>query len=787
MTPCTPKLHPSSHDVPPLVAHQPFPSEPTRSLIPTNIASIMAIKTECYFEFLLPPEKAFVCHGYGRRLTHKEERCVLKPKRLRLARFHSLPRMGRSSTAFPASSYLSLEDQTTCTSPSPFNSAKCIGSLVMSLVSAVPGVGVLSRAFSPLQTSDQRRQWMRSESILQTTAAVMAIFAWFSRRVGGLSLIALLTLTYWVLSHEYNAARRLVKPDSTDKTPPSRFSYGAGVWSYVFAYYSLLIHFLVFIAPIRACMAVWDITASLRKDARLHAIRDYKTHRPRRDSQASISSSETLTTERLSISASSVDPMSDIELSSMSESEEPTADSVIHAIIIPNYKEEIDTLRESLEVLACHPHAAMTYDASPLQIYLGMEQREVKGESKALELIQEFGRKFRRMDYTTHPGDIPGEAAGKGSNMAWAAKKLSEKYSTKTRNNVVITSMDADSHLASKYFAQVTNMHLSNPDTALNTLYAAPIIFDRNAHNVPALVRTADVLWCAAGMSGLYNGSVLSPPTSVYSVPLALVDRVGGWDTDAEAIGEDLHMFVKCFFATNGNLTCRTIMSPVSQSNITSGSGAGIRGAARDIGARYSQALRDDADFYVPENQANGGDAEVAAENGIFSDVVQETIQAPDWERIFYMYHRLFEAHFLPVHMAVLVIASAIWAWITEGNGDPNGLSWTFTISAILRTVGFMAIGAYLFLYESYHRLAVQARERDMRHAGLDSGMSFSHRSFKKNILDYTLIPLVAPLYGTVPAMQAAVAQLWTVNLVYQVSKKESRQKVEKPSVADMA
>lgn len=660
---------------------------------------------------------------------------------------------------------------------------------------------------------------MRSESILQTTAAVMAIFAWFSRRVGGLSLIALLTLTYWVLSHEYNAARRLVKPDSTDKTPPSRFSYGAGVWSYVFAYYSLLIHFLVFIAPIRACMAVWDITASLRKDARLHAIRDYKTHRPRRDSQASISSSETLTTERLSISASSVDPMSDIELSSMSESEEPTADSVIHAIIIPNYKEEIDTLRESLEVLACHPHAAMTYD-----IYLGMEQREVKGESKALELIQEFGRKFRRMDYTTHPGDIPGEAAGKGSNMAWAAKKLSEKYSTKTRNNVVITSMDADSHLASKYFAQVTNMHLSNPDTALNTLYAAPIIFDRNAHNVPALVRTADVLWCAAGMSGLYNGSVLSPPTSVYSVPLALVDRVGGWDTDAEAIGEDLHMFVKCFFATNGNLTCRTIMSPVSQSNITSGSGAGIRGAARDIGARYSQALRhmwgaldsgfalrqgarlwrdrklttrafrplhqhtgDDADFYVPENQANGGDAEVAAENGIFSDVVQETIQAPDWERIFYMYHRLFEAHFLPVHMAVLVIASAIWAWITEGNGDPNGLSWTFTISAILRTVGFMAIGAYLFLYESYHRLAVQARERDMRHAGLDSGMSFSHRSFKKNILDYTLIPLVAPLYGTVPAMQAAVAQLWTVNLVYQVSKKESRQKVEKPSVADMA
>lgn len=192
----------------------------------------------------------------------------------------------------------------------------------------------------------------------------MSVFTWCSQRVGGLSLIALLALTYWVLSHEYTAARRLVKPDSSDKAPLARFSYGGGIWSYFFAYYSLFIHFLVFIAPIRACMAVWDITASLRKDARLHAIRDYKMHRPRRESQSSISSSETLTPGRLSISASSTEPMSDVELSSMSESEEPTAASVIHAIIIPNYKEEIDTLRESLEVLACHPHAAMTYDVS---------------------------------------------------------------------------------------------------------------------------------------------------------------------------------------------------------------------------------------------------------------------------------------------------------------------------------------------------------------------------------------------------------------------------------------
>lgn len=134
-------------------------------------------------------------------------------------------------------------------------------------------------------------------------------------------------------------------------------------------------------------------------------------------------------------------------------------------------------------------------------------------------------------------------------------------------------------------------MHLAYPETATTTLYSAPIIFDRNAHLVPPLVRIADVLWCAAGLSGLYSNSSIRPPTSVYSVPLELADRVGGWDADPEAIGEDLHMYLKCFFALNGNLTTRTVLAPVSQSNV-SGSGKGLQGQINGYRARYKQAMR---------------------------------------------------------------------------------------------------------------------------------------------------------------------------------------------------
>lgn len=71
-----------------------------------------------------------------------------------------------------------------------------------------------------------------------------------------------------------------------------------------------------------------------------------------------------------------------------------------------------------------------------------MEIRENNVELKAMGLVQEFIKKFRSMDFTIHPANIPGESAGKGSNMAWAVRKLSEKYSMETRKDVIVTGID---------------------------------------------------------------------------------------------------------------------------------------------------------------------------------------------------------------------------------------------------------------------------------------------------------------------------------------------------------
>jgi len=73
-----------------------------------------------------------------------------------------------------------------------------------------------------------------------------------------------------------------------------------------------------------------------------------------------------------------------------------------------------------------------------------MEQREPDVEAKALMLTEEFATKFRSIHYTFHPPDIPGESAGKGSNVAWAARKLSERYPMEQRRDVIITGIDGE-------------------------------------------------------------------------------------------------------------------------------------------------------------------------------------------------------------------------------------------------------------------------------------------------------------------------------------------------------
>lgn len=73
-----------------------------------------------------------------------------------------------------------------------------------------------------------------------------------------------------------------------------------------------------------------------------------------------------------------------------------------------------------------------------------MEARDPDGESTAKHLQTIFAGRFLDLRYTMHPGDIPGEAPGKSSNVSWAAKDVQRRYhDSAASKDVLVTVMDS--------------------------------------------------------------------------------------------------------------------------------------------------------------------------------------------------------------------------------------------------------------------------------------------------------------------------------------------------------
>lgn len=193
----------------------------------------------------------------------------------------------------------------------------------------------------------------------------MSLFTWCAQRAGGLSMIVLIALCYWVISRESTTEQHRYKyeqPNNQGTYYSSTSTTGAGIWTYLFSYYCLLIHVLVCVFPLRACWTVWTLTQSLKRAAQSHSLLDLKKLASRRDSYTSVSSSETLISSHNGGCSSTTSEAGDIDPELYTDGVSGAGDNVIHAIVIPNYKEEHDTLKETLEVLASHPQAQDSYD-----------------------------------------------------------------------------------------------------------------------------------------------------------------------------------------------------------------------------------------------------------------------------------------------------------------------------------------------------------------------------------------------------------------------------------------
>ncbi len=216
------------------------------------------------------------------------------------------------------------------------------------------------------------------------------------------------------------------------------------------------------------------------------------------------------------------------------------AKEIRHFIIIPNYKEHLHKLDETI-----HSIADNDLGSENLYLVLAFEKREIDASKKAETIYETFKSRFKDILICYHPL-LPDEEAGKASNQTYAAKFVDSYVHTNgwDSQSILLTICDADSHMPKNYFSYLTYEYLRD-DQRLYHFFWAPVLLYNNFWQLPTIVRMQATLSSIIRLAFLSEKDKLIQ-TSTYSTNLWLLKKIHFWDVDI--IPEDWHIYFQAFF-----------------------------------------------------------------------------------------------------------------------------------------------------------------------------------------------------------------------------------------------
>ncbi|KAK4519141.1 uncharacterized protein ATC70_009373 [Mucor velutinosus] len=453
------------------------------------------------------------------------------------------------------------------------------------------------------------------------------------------------------------------------------------------------------------------------------------------------------------------------------------SDFLVHAFVIPNYAEPEALMRDTIGRIAIHKKARTNY-----VIILAMESSEIYHRTKSENLKEHFKDDFLQFVITNHPSDLPGEARGKGSNISYGARKGTAEMiaSGIDKNRIIITICDSDSHVPELYVLEVERA-FSRSQNPYYRVFAPPIFFGRNCFKVPAAVRVTDITWSSMILANLSSSRGIGFPCSTYSISWKLADQVGYWDTDADAVGEDMHMTLKCLFKTEGQARMTPIFVPINLTNVET------QGYIENLKARFVQAKRHYngvADVAYTLRSALNLPTYCVDANGVggkpptkATAKLDENACTTFWFDRIVIVLKVLETHFVPVtsgwlmFFAVPLMQFAFYP--PEGYGpylDPSVnpvlvSSFYLRVWNVLKfTTLFLPFPLFgtLGIYENLHRfidIEFFKKTKDETRT-------------RKNYFDYVSMPIAAWMFMTLPSNIASCKRLFKARDQYIVAKK---------------
>src|SRR5258708_32988868 len=379
-----------------------------------------------------------------------------------------------------------------------------------------------------------------------------------------------------------------------------------------------------------------------------------------------------------------------------------------HVVIIPNYNENIEKLRISINSIA-----EQTLPSKMIYVILAMEQREENGENKANILIKEFKQKFAGITAYYHP-DVLGETKGKSSNQSYSSRMFYEQYINTGKidiNYVTVSSVDADSIFDKQYFAYLTYKFLSDPKRYSKFWQSANVNYN-NFWQVPAPIRVISFfgsLW----RTGLLIQKDRLIANSTYSLSYKLLSDIGFWDVDV--IPEDYRIFFKAFYKKSGNIWVEPIFLKTSMD--------------APLSSTYMKSLKNK---YNQELRWSWG----VSDDPLFIQWWLTVPGVPFFRKTIMLYNVLMEHFLWPVNWFIITIAANVMPLV-------NPVFTRTTIGYNLpRLAGFILTST---LFALFCMIVIDFRNRQ-RYSPMSTIRQFLFP------LEFVLLPVVGFFLSTIPA-----------------------------------
>jgi len=232
---------------------------------------------------------------------------------------------------------------------------------------------------------------------------------------------------------------------------------------------------------------------------------------------------------------------------------------IYHLIILPMYKESLEVVRPALQSLV-----DSKYPSDRFIVVLATEERAGEEAQKiAQEIKKEFGNKFFSFLITTHPKDIVGELAGKGSNETWAGRKAKKEIVDVGKipyENIIVSSLDIDTQVYDQYFACLTYHYLTCANPLQSSFQPIPT-YNNNIWDAPAISRVVAMgatFWYSIQQARSERLATFSSHSMSFK---ALVD-MDFWPV--KNVSEDSRIFWKSYLFFDGNYESVPLFYPVS-------------------------------------------------------------------------------------------------------------------------------------------------------------------------------------------------------------------------------